>query len=235
LASRMVGLLEKYFYFCMSLLVFIVVVYGFSHTADRNLIHPAVARPLVLYVHALIFSGWVIFFILQSGFVIMGNVRLHRRIGWFGAVLGVAIPVLGISTAITMARFRITYLHAVHVESDLIVQFFDMITFTVLFTLAIYWRKRPEFHRRLILIASCGLTSAAFGRFPSQIMPSTFFYAGVDFLVLLGVTCDLIVKRFIHQVYVYSLPALILGQCVVMYLSAHDSLNWSRIARLILG
>jgi hypothetical protein len=28
----------------------------------------------------------------------------HRRLGWFGAALGVAIPVLGTSSAITMGR-----------------------------------------------------------------------------------------------------------------------------------
>jgi hypothetical protein len=43
------------------------------------------------------------------------------------------------------------------------------------------------------------------------------FYAGVDVLVLLGVARDLIVNRRIHQVYLYGLPALILGQTVVMY------------------
>ena len=47
-----------------------------------------------------------------------------------------------------------------------------MTSFTVLFWLAIYWRKKPEFHRRLVLIATCALTSAGFGRWP--IMLPTF-------------------------------------------------------------
>ena len=63
-----------------------VVVYGFSYTVDQNLIHAAV------------FSGWVLFFILQSTLIRTHNVRLHRRIGWFGVALRVVIPVLGIST-----------------------------------------------------------------------------------------------------------------------------------------
>lgn len=213
------GLLEDYFYFCMALLIAVVVIYGFSHTVERNLIHPAIARPRILYFHVAIFSLWVIFFILQTALVRTRNLKWHMRMGWFGVALGFMIPVIGVSTAVTMAHFREVHFHAIHTESDVVVQFFDMVAFTVPFLLAIFWRKKLEFHRRLILIASCALTSAAFGRFPSQILPSDLFYAGVDFLILLGAARDLIVDRRVHNVYLYGLPAFVLGQTIVMYIS----------------
>ena len=34
------GLLDKYFYFSMSLLIAAIVVWGFNHTIDANLFHP---------------------------------------------------------------------------------------------------------------------------------------------------------------------------------------------------
>jgi hypothetical protein len=40
-------------------------------------------------------------------------------------------------------------------ESFLIVSFFDMLAFGVTFGLAMYWRRRPEYHRRLTLMAMC--------------------------------------------------------------------------------
>ena len=55
------GPLDKYFYFFMSLLIAVVVVCGFSRTVDQNLIHPALPRPFLLYIHAAVFSGWVVF------------------------------------------------------------------------------------------------------------------------------------------------------------------------------
>jgi hypothetical protein len=76
------------------------VVFGFSHTVGERLIHPTVALPPILYFHAAIFGIWVLFFIFQSALVRTHNLRLHRMTGWFGAALGVTIPVLGISTAI---------------------------------------------------------------------------------------------------------------------------------------
>src|ERR1700733_3330064 len=112
---------EKYFYFAMSLLVAVAVVYGFSNTMGANLIHPTVPRPRLLYFHAAIFFGWLVFFIVQSGLVRTGNVRLHRRLGWFGVALGVTIVVLGVSTAITMTRFKISELHSTTAAMDMIV------------------------------------------------------------------------------------------------------------------
>jgi hypothetical protein len=57
-------LLGNYFYFFMTLLIFGIVVYGFSHTVDQNLFHPAVPRPFILYIHAAVFSGWLVLFVL---------------------------------------------------------------------------------------------------------------------------------------------------------------------------
>jgi hypothetical protein len=101
------GLLDTYFYFFMSLLIATVVVYGFGQTVAGSLIHPDVPRPFLLYVHAAAFSLWVVFYIFQSALVRTRNVWLHRRLGWFGAGLGVVMLGLGISTAITMSRFDI--------------------------------------------------------------------------------------------------------------------------------
>jgi hypothetical protein len=231
----LLDLLDRYFYFCMSLLIAVVVMYGFSHTVRKNLIHPAAPRPFILYVHAAVFSGWVIFFILQSTLVRTNNVALHRRTGWFGAALGVAITALGFATAVVMGRVNIFHVPDAKVAAFLIIPFFDMFAFSIPFALAIYFRKKPEFHRRVMLMATCALTAAAFGRFPRQILPHVFFYAGVDFLILLGAARDLIVNRRIHRVYLVGLPALVFAQIVVMYTNVHESPWWLKIAHTILG
>jgi hypothetical protein len=228
------GLLDQYFYFFMSLLIPAVVVYGFSFTLGKNLIHPAIPRPLILYVHAAVFSGWLVFFMLQSALVRTHNVHWHRRIGWFGVALGVAISVLGVSTAITMGRFNIVRLHSTRAEFALMIPLFDMVAFTSTFALAIYCRKKPELHRRLILIATCALTAAAFGRFPEGLLPHEFFYGGVDLLIVLGVVRDVIVNRTVHRVYFYALPAFIVGQTIVAYTVFHHLPYWTRIAHAII-
>ncbi len=102
LGAKRAGVLEQSFYFLMSLLVAIVVLYGFSRTIETGLIHPPSPRPIVLYFHAAIFTAWVVFFIMQSALVITRNVRIQ-----FGFALGAAIPIVGVRTAIAMGKLRL--------------------------------------------------------------------------------------------------------------------------------
>ncbi len=228
------GLVDKYFYFAMSLLVAAIVVWGFSHTVDQNLFHAAPPRPLLLWFHGSAFSGWVLFFIFQSALVRTHNVKWHRFFGWFGAALGTVMVALGVTTAIVMTRFDTQTLHEPGGDAFLIVPFYDVAAFATLFTLAVLWRKKPELHRRLIFVATCGLLAAAFGRFP-YLSDHNLFYVGVDAVILLGVVRDLLVNRRVHRVYLIAVPALILCQAIVVYTMANGSAWWLRIADRILG
>lgn len=217
----------------MSLLVTAVVVYGFSHTVDQNLIHATPPRPWILWAHGIVFSGWLAFFIFQSALVRTHNVKLHRKTGWFGAAMGALIPVLGISTALVMDRFNFALFHAAKAKLFFSVQSWDMIAFMIPFWLAVIWRRKPEYHRRLVLVATCALTAAGFGRFP--LLPIWGFYAGVDALILLGVARDLIVNRRIHVVYRYALPVFVVGQIVAVQLWTRHPEWWVRLTNAIMG
>jgi hypothetical protein len=174
----------------------------------------------------------VLFFILQSSLVRTRKVRLHRTLGWFGLALGIVIVVLGYFTATAMDRFFLQRFHDAEIPAFLIIQLMDLCFFAVPFALAIYWRRRPEFHRRLMLIASCCLTDAAFGRFP--LLPLAFSSAGVDALIFLGILRDLIVDRRIHKVYLYAFPLLIVLQIFSVQTYLHASPWWVHIASALL-
>jgi hypothetical protein len=225
------SLLDRNFYFVMSLVIAAVVVFGFSHTIDANLIHPSEPRPLVLYLHAAIFSAWVVLLVVQSALIRTRNVQVHRKVGWFGFALGVAVPLVGTATGIAMAKFDTAH-GTTDAAQFLIVPFFDMVAFSIAFGLAILWRTRPEYHRRLMFIASCALTIAAFNRFP--LMPENWGYSGVDALILLGVGRDLIASGRAHPVYLYGLPAMILGQALAMYVFLSSTPQWLSIAHRLI-
>lgn len=157
---------EKYFYLCMSLLIAAVVVYGFSQTIQNKLIHGSPRRPILLWMHAVLFSSWVVFYITQSVLVRIRKVNIHRALGWAGAALGTSMVVVGPWVAVVMARFDTSQLHRTNRDAFLIIPFFDIAAFATCFGLAILWRTRPERHRRLMLVATCALTGAAFGRIP---------------------------------------------------------------------
>lgn len=228
------GLLDKYFYFFMSLLVAALVVWGFSHTINANLLHPAVPRPLILWFHATAFAAWVAFFIFQSALVRTHNVKWHKFFGWFGAGLGTVMVPLGVTTSIIMTRFDTYRLHQPGGDAFMIVPFYDMLAFGTFFALAVSWRKTSELHRRLIFIATCCLLDAAFGRI-DYIFIHGLFYPCLDGVILLGVLRDLVVNRRIHKVYLAALPPLMVVQAIVTYTWMHSSPWWLRIAHAIIG
>jgi len=228
------GIVNRYFYFAMSLLLAAIVVDGFQRTVNENLLHPAIPRPLILWIHGAAFSGWVMFFILQSTLVRVHRVSWHRTIGWFGAGLATVMVPLGTATAIVMARFDAVQLHQSGTDAFLSIPFFDMIAFGVLLALAIYWRTKPELHRRLVFVATCALMDAPIGRF-DYLFNNNLFYPCLDLLMLLGVARDLLVDRRVHKVYVYALPLLIVGQTAAVYMWRHDPSWWQAITHAILG
>lgn len=226
--------LSRYFYFSMSLVFATLVVWGFSRTVDANLFHAAPPRPSLLWIHGTAFSAWVVFFIAQSGLVRIHKVSWHRFLGWFGAGLATVMVPLGVIIAIIMARFDTVVLHQTGADAFLSIPFFDMIAFGTCIALAIYWRKRPEFHRRLVFIATCGLMDAALGRF-DYVFNNNLFFPCLDLLIGLGVLRDQVVDRRVHKVYLYALPPLFVGQSLAVCLWRVDPAWWQSITHTILG
>ena len=88
-----------------------------------------------------------------------------------------------------------------------------MILVTLIFgssiAMAICWKKKPEYHRRLDFIGSCQLMDAAIGRFDFMFDHNLFFPA-LYCLIALGMVRDWVVEKRIHNVYRYALPAMVI-------------------------
>jgi len=203
----------------MALAICGIVVYGFSFTIVDNLIHPAYPRPAILYIHAVVFSTWLMLFITQVTLVRAGRAAWHRRLGKIGIGLGAVMPFVGVATAVAMTRLRVAH-GEIEAAGSFLIPCWDMVGFTTTFVLAVRWRLRPDFHRRLMFMATAVLTAAAWGRM-SFLDYGEWFYAGVDFLVAIAALRDLIVDRRVHLVYLVGLPALIAGQLLLA------TLRWS--------
>jgi hypothetical protein len=227
------GLVDRYFYFAMSLLFAAIVVWGFSHSINANLFHPSIPRPFLLWIHGAAFSAWVAFYIFQSALVRTRNVKWHRFFGWFGVGLAAVMVTLGFTIAVIMNRFDAVQLHQPD-PAFLSVPFFDMIAFGTCVSLAIYWRKKPELHRRMLFIATCSLLDAPFGRI-DYIFNHSLFFVCLDAIILLGVVRDLLVNRRIHMVYRVAFPLLIVFQGFIIYLWRGSPSWWLNACHAILG
>lgn len=230
------SLVDRYFYFAMSLVSAAAVVAGFSQTIDDRLLHPSLAPPPILWAHAVVFSAWILFFILQSALVRTRKVQWHRTLGWGGTALAAIMVPLGVTTAIRMVHFETYSLHMPHRFAFLAVPFFDVGVFGLCMALAIWWRKKPELHRRLVFFATCALLVAAFARMDHAFARQhNLSYVGVDLMLALGAGRDLLVNRRIHTVYRFGVPLYYVAQLAVIYLAAIGPDWWVRIGRAIAG
>lgn len=226
--------MSRYFYLCMSLALAGLVVLGFSRTVNANLFHANPPRPLLLWIHGAAFSTWMVFFVAQSLLVRVRKVSIHRLLGWFGAGLATVMVVLGFTIAVVMTRFDAFVLQQKGVDSFLSIPFCDMIVFGSCMALAIYWRKKPEYHRRLVFIATCGLMDAAIGRF-NFMFDHNLFYPALDVLIVLGLMRDWVVAGRVHKVYLYALPSMIVLQGLAMYAWRINPGWWAAVTHPILG
>lgn len=232
--KRLKRFLGRYFYLCMSLVMAGLAVWGFSSTVDPNLLHANPPRPFLLSFHATVFSAWIALFVAQSALVRVRKVSVHRTLGWFGAALAATMVVSGFIVSVVMLRFEITVFHRKTAASFLSILWVDMIIFGACMALAIYFRNRPEYHRRLVFMASCHLMQAAFVRF-HYIGYHDLFYPALDVLIVLGVLRDLLVEGRVNRVYHYVFPAIIVLQALATYLERANPSWWQAATLTILG
>lgn len=211
------SLMGRRFYLMMSLLCAAVVFIGFTPHFGERMVHPATPVPLSLWVHTVVFTAWVFLVIAQSGLVQARQVALHRRLGFASVALAVLMVVAGIWVAIETTRARVAH-GAVGRESFLAIPFSNMAAFAAFFGVAVWRRKKPEEHKRLMLLAVMSLTIAALARFPAWLVPPGRFNIALDVFIAIALLRDLIVDRRIHHAYLIGFPALIAFQLFVEWL-----------------
>ena len=158
------------FFRTMAYVASATIVVGFSQSYFLKTFTGAPPLPLFVHMHAMIFSSWLILYVVQSALVAAGRVDLHRRLGFVGAALAVLMLLVGLATAILAAKsgYRgIPGLLAPSPQVFLIVPLRDIFLFSLFAGLGLFFRRRPAFHKRMMLLALVGgLTPAGVARLP---------------------------------------------------------------------
>ena len=161
---------DRWFYLIAASLMLIFTVGGFRnfYLHGKAPWGDMTARILPLVIaHGLAMSGWVILFFVQSALIQTGRRKLHLLLGPLGGVLAGAIVILGSAVAPFSVRF------SPQVYSDLggpkpflASMFVQMLSFGAFVAIGLVYRRKPEIHRPMMLLATIVIQSGAFGRFP---------------------------------------------------------------------
>ena len=199
---------ERIFFGGMAILLCVVVIIGFAPTYFMaGMIHAPLPAP-ILHIHGAAFTLWMVLFLIQSALISAKRVAWHRSFGTIAFCLPPIMIVLGVIAGID-ALARGVMIGPLDPAVSLAIPLLGISSFTILILAAWRARRRPDAHKRLILLATIELTDAALGRFPWSRMnmsPAAGAVTGLGILVLLVVLYDLVSLHRLHRSTMWAAP-----------------------------
>ena len=152
------------------------VFLGFARTYYLKAIFQTPTFPLLFHIHGALFSGWMLLLVLQVFLVASGKTAWHRRVGWIGLSLVIPMLVTGSLVAVAAARGQgpisaavrrgeLTWVPVGIAPTEMLLNnLATMLLFGVFAAAGLAMRRRPDVHKRFMMLATIGLLPAAIGR-----------------------------------------------------------------------
>ena len=211
-----------------------IVFAGFARTYYLKGAFGGPALTGLVHLHGFVMTLWIAFFLLQTTLIAAGRTALHRRIGVAGAVIAVVVVVVGVVTAITAARLGVSPGPPPLVF--LAIPLGDMLVFPLLVGAGLFWRRRADFHKRLMLLSTLSILTAAIARIPLQFIAAgglPLFFGLTDLCIIGCVAFDTVKNRRLHPAFGWGMLLVIASQ-VGRFLVAGTP-QWAQFAGWLTG
>ena len=159
---------RRWFYISAALFVLLVSVFGFGPSLIDESARNAPVTPVVM-AHGIVAAAWLFLFLTQAILAATGRITLHRRLGRVGPVLAILLIGLGffmlidgaerggsdlsgdLSRALTIPGSP--PLSAEDAAVGILFPLSGFLNFGVLVAAGLWYRQRPDIHKRLMLLA----------------------------------------------------------------------------------
>jgi len=227
---------ERKFFLAVAILFPLTVLIGFGPT---YYLKPLFSAPplasILLHVHGALMTSWVFLFITQVYLISSKKVRVHQKLGLASIVLVALIVVVAFMAGIDAAA-RGQSPAGIPPLSFLIIPLGDAVTFGAIFGAAVYYRKSPADHKRLILLTIINMLPPAIARFPfgmTEAYGPLWFYGVPDVLVVGLVAIDSRRNRKVN--WVFAGGAAFMIACHWLRLPLSTTPAWLNFASWITG
>lgn len=221
-------------YTVIGVLGLFAVLAGFSKTFIIPVSNGTFHAPWIIYVHGVFAFGWIILFLIQGLLIKAENWNLHMTAGSLGLLLG-----FGVAVTIPFAGAYQVQKDLAHGLGDTAVSgilgaFTSALMFLCLVLAGLYYRNRPDIHKRLMLLATVVVLWPAWFRFrhffPTIPNPEIWFALVLaDSLIVFSWIWDKRENGRIHPVLLCVGAFIILEQTFEVV--AFDSEPWRSAAR----
>jgi hypothetical protein len=227
----------------MSALYFAVVLIGFSRSFYLKSYFDFPALPVHLYLHGIALTSWFALALVQPWLIRNRHAGFHRRLGVLGAALAVGVVLTGLWTVALRDAPEIDQ-YPTRAAGNLA----SLLMFSSCVSFGLFFRKKSETHKRLMLLASIPILAPALDRlariptmneFWGKILywfpaPPEVAFATLSFLFLLLVVVanDFISLRRVHTGTFIGLFSIFVLAPAVTYLLISSGF-WVRIVHWI--
>lgn len=238
-ATRAVGIHDRAFYTSLAAVMALTVLFGFGQTYYFRLMSGTATTVSggsitpTIHLHGIVFTAWVLLFLVQTLLVASRRVQVHRRLGYASIALAATMIPVGVQTAISTAR-RGAAPPGADPLAFLVVPIFDIVLFTGFVSAALLKRRDKEAHKRLMVLAYVSIITAAVARMPGILPLGPLVFFGLSFLfVVAGMVYDWRSRGRLHRVYVWGAPIIALS--VPLRLAVSGTAAWQSFARWLVG
>jgi hypothetical protein len=214
----------------MAIALLLTAVVGFGPTYFFKPFHPSPPLPPLLHVHGIVYTAWLVLLIVQSGLVRADRTDLHRRLGLVGAVLAALVVFLGFSVAVHAGR-RGTSADGMTPLAFMIFPLGQTLLFAGFVGAGLWNRRKPELHRRLILVGTiCMMTPAISRMVDKRSVLAMFLTVG---FVIVAMIHDWLSRRRVHPIYIAGAVILLVSGPLRAVIG--NSAAWQSFARMLVG
>jgi len=143
------GLFVAYAWICLA-----VAIGGFVPSFWWSMATGGTSGTWLVFVHGMMFSGWVVLFLAQTIQVERGRLNHHRAWGVLGVGMASMLLLLGIATAVGSLEARLAAGFGDKARAFTIVPMTSVAMFFGFFAAAVANVHRPDWHKRLMMIAT---------------------------------------------------------------------------------
>jgi len=239
-ASPQAPAMTRRFYVTMAALFVVIAFTAFIASYWAKVATGTFTGAPILHVHGALFFTWTLFFLAQTTLVASGRTPDHRAWGMAGISLATAMAITIVLAAINSIRIAGAIGMSDEARRFSYVSLTGLVLFAGFMTAAIAWVRRPDLHKRLMILAMIPLMHASVARFfvllfapadaqgPPPVFVSVPPGLAVDLILVAAMTYDWRTRGRPHPVYLIGGALLLANQLLAVPLSATPT--WMAIA-----
>ena len=223
---------DRLFYTGMAVTAALVVLVGFAPTYYLRSTVSRGTLPALLQAHGALFSAWIVLMVVQATLIARQRTDVHRALGWVGAALAALVATAGVTAGLATARREAAGGLDEAARAFLTIPMFSMVVFAGLVAAAIVCRRRPQAHKRLMLLATISILDAPIARWPGA--PGALGVSLlVDLFVVVAMAYDFLSRRRVHPAYIVGGAIIAGNQALRDVVGRSDA--WQAVARALIG